>query len=174
LDAAFIDVGGGSSVLVDRLLEQGCSDITVLDISAPALLRSRERLGMASGNVVWLVEDITLFSPPRTYALWHDRAVFHFLTEPAHRRQYIAALKAGLQPGGQFLLATFSPEGPEQCSGLPVERYGVARITKTLGDAFRLLETCNETHQTPWGGKQEFAWYRFLFSPDDSPKKTPG
>ena len=159
--SAVIDAGGGSSVLVDCLLDLGYSDITVLDLSSSALAHCRQRLGDRSDKVKWLVKDITLFSPQRQYALWHDRAVFHFLTREQHRQRYVAALKEGLQPGGQIVMATFAVDGPEKCSGLPVERYDAKRLSKTLGEQFTLLETRTESHQTPWGGEQNFAWFRF-------------
>jgi SAM-dependent methyltransferase len=159
--SAVIDVGGGSSVLVDCLLDRGFSDITVLDLSAPALAHCQERLGDRSNRVKWLVEDITLYSPKRQYALWHDRAVFHFLTLAEHRQRYLEALKAGLAPGGHLVMATFALDGPEKCSGLPVERYDSNRLSETLGKAFSLLETRLESHRTPWGGEQRFAWFRF-------------
>jgi 2-polyprenyl-3-methyl-5-hydroxy-6-metoxy-1,4-benzoquinol methylase len=156
-----IDVGGGSSVLVDYLLNEGFSDITVLDVSEAALEHSRNRLGRKAAQINWVVEDLTRFSPQRQYALWHDRAVFHFLTKAADRRRYIAALTAGLKPGGHLVMATFALSGPEKCSGLPVVRYDATRMSKMLGSGFELLETLDEVHQTPWGGEQNFAWFRF-------------
>jgi cyclopropane fatty-acyl-phospholipid synthase-like methyltransferase len=156
-----IDVGGGSSVLVDYLLNQGFSDITVLDVSKPALAHSRHRLGRKAAQINWLVEDLTRFTPQRQYSLWHDRAVFHFLTRAADRQRYITALTAGLGQGGQLIISTFALDGPEKCSGLPVQRYDAAQLSKTLGSGFVLLETFDEVHKTPWGGEQKFAWFRF-------------
>ncbi len=156
-----IDVGGGSSVLVDYLLNQGFSDITVLDVSKPALAHSRQRLGSNAAQINWLVEDLTRFTPQRQYLLWHDRAVFHFLTRAADRQCYITALSAGLGPGGQLIMSTFALDGPEKCSGLPVERYDATRLSKALGSGFMLLETFDEVHKTPWGCEQKFAWFRF-------------
>lgn len=123
LDDAIIDVGGGASLLVDELLRRGFRDLSVLDIAINPLAVARARLGTRAAEVSWLVEDVTLWQPPRDrYALWHDRAVFHFLIEAADRQAYMRAVTRGLRPGGHLILATFAPSGPERCSGLPVQR----------------------------------------------------
>jgi SAM-dependent methyltransferase len=157
-----IDVGGGASYLIDELLNAGFCDLTVLDISGEVLGSLRERLGERAAGVTLLQEDITAFRPPRRYAVWHDRAVFHFLTEPGDRRGYIHALREGLQPNGHAIIATFGPAGPERCSGLPVVRYDASSLTKELGNEFRLVDSSLVTHQTPWGAEQQFLYCRFV------------
>ena len=122
---AIIDAGGGASTLVDNLLAEGFTDLSVLDISANALLKSQERLGDKAGKVTWIEADVTMFVPSRRYDLWHDRAVFHFLTEAADRDRYIDVVRGALKSGGNFVLATFGPQGPLRCSGLDICRYGV-------------------------------------------------
>ncbi len=118
-----IDVGGGASFLVDDLIEAGYRDVTVLDVSAAVLDQLRERLGAQAPKVSLLHEDITAFEPGSRYALWHDRAVFHFLVEGGDRDRYVGALHRALRPGGHLVMATFGPSGPERCSGLPTRRY---------------------------------------------------
>jgi trans-aconitate methyltransferase len=151
-----IDVGGGASLLVDRLVARGVADVTILDIAEPALKVSRDRLGPAGERVAWLAEDLLAWQPPRQYDLWHDRAVFHFLTEPADRARYLAVLRAALSPGGHAVVATFAPDGPEYCSGLPVARYGPADLADELG--LRLVREEREEHLTPAGVLQPFTW----------------
>lgn len=158
---ALIDVGGGASTLVDCLLEQGFTDLSVLDISERALEAAQTRLGLAEDHVNWIQADITEFVPRRTYRLWHDRAVFHFLTEASDRQAYLSALRQGLQPGGHLVIAAFALDGPEKCSGLPVRRYDEALMTDTLGADFRLLETRREGHRTPAGKMQQFRFYLY-------------
>lgn len=161
-DAPLIDVGGGASVLVDRLVLAGFTELSVLDISGLALSRARERLGDAADRVTWIEADITQFTPPRHYALWHDRAVFHFLTDSADRESYIAALNAGLSAGGHLIIAAFAIGGPEQCSGLPIVQYDAAKLQAELGAGFRLLETRQEAHITPAGKTQQFGYFRLV------------
>lgn len=156
--AALVDVGGGASSLVDQLLGRGWADLTVLDIAAAALDVTRARLGAAADAVRWLVADVTAWRPERAYAVWHDRAVFHFLTAPEQRAGYRAALAAGTAPGSLVILATFAPDGPERCSGLPVQCYAAAALAAELGPAFTLLREWRETHRTPSGGRQWFQW----------------
>jgi SAM-dependent methyltransferase len=156
--SAFIDVGGGASALAEALLARGWSDLTVLDIAEPALAVARERLGPDADRVSWLVADMTRWTPPRAFDVWHDRAVFHFLTAPADRDAYKEALRAGLRPGGLALIATFAPDGPERCSGLPVQRYDAAALAAELGPGFELLEGWREDHTTPGGAVQKFSW----------------
>jgi Methyltransferase domain len=159
--ASLVDVGGGASSLVDRLIERGWSDLTVLDIAAPALEVSRTRLGPAADRVHWLVADVTAWRPTRTYGVWHDRAVFHFLTEPEHRAAYRAAVEAGTEPGSHVVMATFGTDGPERCSGMPVQRYDAGGLAAELGPGFALGRAWRETHRTPGGNAQAFQWCVF-------------
>ena len=159
--SSFIDVGGGASTLVDALVARGWRDVTVLDIAAPALDAAKARLGAEADKVHWEVADITEWRPSRHYDVWHDRAVFHFLTRPAQRQAYRRALVAGLSRGGLLIMATFALDGPEKCSGLPVQRYDPARLAIELGSDFRLLDGWREKHVTPWGSRQSFNWCSF-------------
>ncbi|MCW8919776.1 MAG: class I SAM-dependent methyltransferase [Gammaproteobacteria bacterium] len=160
-----IDVGGGASVLVDNLLQRGYSRLAVLDISAKALDCIRQRLCDKAQQVEWFVTDVTNFTPPHRFALWHDRAVFHFLTDSEDRAKYIAVLQRALEPGAHLVIATFAPDGPAQCSGLPVERYDGVKIAQTLGESFQLLEQQSESHTTPAGGEQRFNYFLFRYQP---------
>lgn len=161
-DDAIVDVGGGASLLVDRLLDRGQSDITVLDIAETGLAVARARLGAKGAGVAWTVQDVTRWQPPPgRFRLWHDRAVFHFLIDEADRRGYLAALDRGLRAGGYLILAAFAPTGPERCSGLPVRRYSGESMQAVLGPGFRLLAERPETHPTPAGGRQDFTWCLF-------------
>jgi len=159
--SSLIDVGGGASNLVDALLEQGWQDITVLDIAAPALEAAKARLGPLADKVQWEVADITDWHPARKFGVWHDRAVFHFLTEPQQRKAYRRALLAGLAPGGLMIMTTFALDGPERCSGLPVQRYDAASLAEEMGDTLQLIDGWREEHVTPWGAKQSFNWCAF-------------
>ncbi|MDH3579382.1 MAG: class I SAM-dependent methyltransferase [Hyphomicrobiales bacterium] len=161
-DAAIVDVGGGASTLVDALLAAGYRNVSVLDVAATALSAARERLGDRASAVTWLEADITRWRPQSAYDLWHDRAVFHFLTRAADRAAYTEALEAALAPGGHAIIATFAPDGPEQCSGLPVERYSAESLAQELGPGFALAEVRHETHVTPGGGAQAFIYCRFV------------
>lgn len=160
---AIIDVGGGASRLVDGLLVDGFTDVTALDIAAAALQKSRARLEKDADKVHWIVADIVGWLPARRYRLWHDRAVFHFLTEPADRLAYRRALEAGLAPDGTAIIASFAPDGPERCSGLPVQRYSADTLAAELGSRFRLLERRAEAHTTPAGKLQHFQYSIFGF-----------
>jgi len=160
-DAGIIDVGGGASTLVDHLLEAGYLRLAVLDISHVALEHARTRLGEKAVRVEWMVADVTEFAPPHSFALWHDRAVFHFLTDAADRRKYLEALRRTVPPGGQVIIAAFTPHGPEKCSGLEVCRHDAASVCAELGAEFELLEHMEETHRTPWDMEQAFGYYRF-------------
>lgn len=164
-DASLLDVGGGASVLVDNLLLKGFSRVAVLDISAASLECARQRLGEKAGRVEWLVSDVTRFQPEHTYDLWHDRAVFHFLTDEKERQRYIEVLTSALHEGGYLVLATFALDGPEQCSGLPVERYDVDKMQAVLGEAFILLDSRREIHVTPDGKEQRFCYGLFRYLP---------
>lgn len=164
--ASIIDVGGGASILVDGLLARGFTDLWVLDLSAVALARARERLGAEAERVRWLEADVTQAELPAAYFdLWHDRAVFHFLTEPDQRSAYVAALGRALKPGGQVIMATFAEDGPSRCSGLPVVRYRPETLQAELGDDFELLHHEKEAHRTPAGAVQEFLYCRFRRRP---------
>lgn len=161
LDAPIIDVGGGASTLVDHLLERGYSDVAVLDISTPALLQAQARLGAAKARQVhWLPEDVTRFAPSRKYALWHDRAVFHFLMDDAARADYIAALRRSLASGGTAVLATFATDGPDRCSGLQVARYDVDTLSALFGSEFERMADGRDVHITPRGATQAFTYLR--------------
>jgi SAM-dependent methyltransferase len=156
-----IDVGGGASRLVDHLLAAGHTDLTVLDISEAALERAGARLGKAALKVNWLVADITAWKPRRLYRLWHDRAAFHFLTEPADRGAYRRALDAALTPGGAAIVASFALDGPERCSGLPVQRYSRETLAAELGTGYRLKSNQSEDHVTPLRRIQRFQYSVF-------------
>ena len=149
-----VDVGAGASLLVDALLEAGFTDVTVLDISASALDRVARRLGARAAGVRLVAADVTAFRGGRPYALWHDRAVFHFLTDPADREAYRESLRANLAPGGLVVLAVFAPDGPETCSGLPVRRYALADLVEAVGPGFTLVHGERRVHTTPWGAEQ--------------------
>jgi len=160
--ARILDVGGGASTFTDRLLAAGRRSISVLDISAEAIRRAQLRLGEQADLVEWFVADVRAFVPPHRWDLWHDRAAFHFLTEPQDRRAYLETLQRSLVPGGQLILATFSLDGPKKCSGLDVVRYSHATLSRELGEEFELLQTAEEIHTTPGGGSQAFVFCRFL------------
>jgi SAM-dependent methyltransferase len=160
-DAALIDIGGGASRLVDRLLALGYSDLTVLDISAAALRQVQERLGGRAAEVRWEVADVTRFEPGRPFGLWHDRAVFHFLTRPDDRRAYVDRLTQWVEPGGQVIIAAFAADGPRRCSGLDIVRYDAAKLGAELGGEFILQEEQREIHLTPAGREQRFGFYRY-------------
>lgn len=159
-EAYIIDVGGGVSTLVDYLLADEYKNIMVLDIAANSLQVSKQRLGSRADEVLWLISDITEFSPPVQVGLWHDRAVFHFLTEPSDRSRYRAVLNKTLMPGGFVIIAAFAPDGPTQCSGLDIVRYDAEKLMTEFGDGYRLLEQQSETHMTPGNRQQQFIYYR--------------
>lgn len=157
--AAIIDVGGGASTLVDDLLADGCSQLSVLDLSAAALAAVQQRLGAAANRVRWIEGDITRVALPRhAYDLWHDRAVFHFLTTPAQRHAYVAAVLHAVKPGGHVIVATFAEDGPTECSGLPVMRYDADALHAEFGAPFTLLAHEREEHHTPSGSTQKFIY----------------
>jgi ubiquinone/menaquinone biosynthesis C-methylase UbiE len=158
-NAALIDVGAGASVLVDHLLDEGYLDVTVLDIAKAALDLSRRRLGARADQVRWQVADVTEFLPDRSYDLWHDRAVLHFLTDPELRAAYRAALEQALLPGGHLVVGTFAMDGPTKCSGLEIVQYDAAKLLDLLGPEFILREEQKEAHVTPAGAIQQFAWF---------------
>lgn len=157
-DAAIIDVGGGESTLVDDLLQADYRNITVLDISARAIEVTRHRLGPLADRVHWLAADILEVQlPPKAYDIWHDRAVFHFLTDPADQGAYALSLRAALTPTGHVIVATFAPDGPDTCSGLPVQRYDADALAAALGFApDAIIRSERRVHTTPWGTEQPF------------------
>lgn len=157
--AAIIDVGGGASRLVDHLLEHGYSNLAVLDISAGAIAETQKRLGSRADRVEWFVDDITTFEAPRKYHLWHDRAVFHFLTHADDRVKYVQTLNRTLEPGGDVIIATFAIGGPQKCSGLDIEQYDEQKIQKVLGDDFELRDVKHELHRTPRNDEQAFIYF---------------
>jgi SAM-dependent methyltransferase len=159
--AAIIDIGGGLSPLAEFLLDVGYSRPTVLDISEDAIKTAKERIGKRQSLVDWIVADVTTEKLIRKFTLWHDRAVFHFLTSRADRERYIENVRTSLTAQGKILLATFSPNGPGQCSGLDVMRFDESALSTELGSEFRLLRSARHTHQTPWGRAQEFQYCLF-------------
>lgn len=160
--SAIIDVGGGASRLVDGLLDRGHNNVSVLDISAAALETARTRLGSRATAVRWIVADITQWSPPAVYDVWHDRAVLHFLTAETDRAAYLTCLRQGVCLGGLAVIGSFDLDGPEKCSNLPVQRYSPASLAALLGDGFQPLDSRAETHKTPWGSEQKFQFSSFL------------
>lgn len=157
-----VDVGGGASHLVDDLLAEGCSDLTVLDLSSSALAQARKRLGPAASKVNWIEADVTEAPfPNHKFAVWHDRAVFHFLTDAADRRSYIEQMRWAVRPGGYVIIAAFAPNGPSECSGLPVMRYSCRTLEVEFGVDFDLVERAAETHRTPFDTEQQFVYCRF-------------
>jgi len=162
LDAPIIDVGGGASVLVDFLCAQGYTNIGVLDISGTALALAKARLAEKANGVAWYDQDITGFIPPHRFAVWHDRAVFHFLTEKVDRERYVSVVKHALQPGGNLIIMAFAIGGPMQCSGLDIVQYDAEKLKAELGQEFELAEQGHEVHITPAGKEQNFAYFRFI------------
>jgi trans-aconitate methyltransferase len=161
-NAAIIDIGGGGpSALASELLDHGFADLSILDVSNDALERCRQRLGKRAEQVTWFQTDITRFVPTQQYDLWHDRAVFHFLTEPADQIAYVAAMKQGIKPAGYAIIATFAPDGPAQCSGLDVMRWSSEALAHAVGDTFVPIASVHENHQTPWGKPQAFTFCLF-------------
>jgi SAM-dependent methyltransferase len=155
--ASVIDVGGGESTLVDDLLARGDENVTVLDVSQAAIDVTKKRLRSAAGQVHWLVADITEAPlEPGTYDVWHDRAVFHFLTAREHRAAYVRQVGRAVKPGGHVIVSTFGPEGPTTCSGLDVIRYDAESLHDQFGVRFRLVESSKELHRTPFGTTQQF------------------
>ncbi len=151
-----IDVGGGASVLVDKLLDLPSEEIAVLDVSETALGKAKSRLGERAERVRWVVADVTKAPELGTFDVWHDRAVFHFLTDPADRRSYVELARQTVPEGGHLVIATFADDGPKQCSNLDVCRYDARSLAAELGEDFSLIRGAGETHTTPWGSSQAF------------------
>jgi SAM-dependent methyltransferase len=160
-DASIIDIGGGASRLVDALVDRNVRRITVLDLSAAALDAARQRLGNRATGVEWVVADVTIWEPSETYDLWHDRAAFHFLTDPADQSVYVDRLRKAVKPGGHAIIGTFALDGPERCSGLPIVRYDAASLSAILGTDFKLIDARRHDHATPWGAVQRFQFSTF-------------
>jgi hypothetical protein len=173
-DDSVIDVGGGASVLIDALLARGFGDVTVLDVSKAGLDIARRRLGSAADRVHWLRTDILTWQPQRTYRVWHDRAVLHFLTTGRAQRQYLHALHAATVTTAVAIFGCFAPDGPQQCSGLPVARYGPAELAAVLDKRWTLRAEDRERHTTPTGAIQPFTWAAFRRQPGDSSPAPPG
>ncbi len=161
--AAIIDVGGGASRLVDCLVAEDYADVTVLDIAEHALQKTQSRLGDLASRAHWIAADVTAWKPDRQYRLWHDRAVFHFLTDATERAAYRKNLEAALAPGGTAIIASFALEGPERCSGLPVQRYSPPTLATELRSKFRLIQHRLEAHHTPAGRIQQFQYSVFEY-----------
>lgn len=156
---AILDVGGGASTFVDDLLNEGYEQVTVLDLSAEALRASQARLGSRAHLVSWIEADITTVQlPENAYDVWHDRAVFHFLLEPEHRRAYVRAVQRSVKAGGHVIVATFAEDGPEKCSGLTVHRYSAEELHDEFGNSFALVHHEKEPHETPFGSIQNFVY----------------
>ncbi len=160
--AKIIDVGGGASVLVDKLLDQGFQNLTVLDISSKAMHYAQERLGRRAENVSWVEADVTEFESSVQYDVWHDRAVFHFLTDAEERTKYMRRLEAALKPGGHIVIAAFAIDGPLKCSNLDIERYSPEKIKTEFRDSFELVNSVSEVHITPWNKEQKFIYCYFI------------
>lgn len=160
--ASIIDVGGGASVLVDDLLANGYKDVTVLDLSASAIATAKERLGKAAGHVKWVEANILdLELPAAAYDIWHDRAVFHFLTDDKDRNRYVEQVLHAVKPGGVVIVATFAEDGPTECSGLPVMRYSAEQLHSEFGEPFMLVDHEKQSHHTPEGNEQKFVYCFF-------------
>jgi ubiquinone/menaquinone biosynthesis C-methylase UbiE len=162
LDSSIIDIGGGASTLIDDLLANGFSNLSVLDISAAALSTAKNRLGDMAGQVQWIEADIIQTDlPANSIDVWHDRAVFHFLTIADDQKTYIDAVLHSLKPKGHLIMATFAEDGPMQCSGLPIVRYTAEKLYAEIGDCFSLVKSIKESHQTPMGSVQQFIYCHF-------------
>ncbi|MBU3915419.1 methyltransferase domain-containing protein [bacterium] len=165
-DAPIIDVGGGCSSLVDCLCDDGYTNITVLDISEKALAQSQDRLGEKASRVKWCEEDITHFRSPHRFSLWHDRAVFHFLTNKSDRHEYVNVLKQTLEPNGHLIIAAFAIGGPKKCSGLKIVQYDAKKMLSELGEGFELVNEKDEIHITPAKTEQKFIYFQFIRKSD--------
>jgi 2-polyprenyl-3-methyl-5-hydroxy-6-metoxy-1,4-benzoquinol methylase len=160
-DASIVDIGGGASRLVDALVGEGFRSVTVLDVSEKALATARDRLGPKAKQVQWVIADVTGWRPDKSYDLWHDRAAFHFLTEPGDCAAYAECVQNTVRPGGHVIIGTFALDGPERCSDLPVLRHDAASIGAVIGPSFKLIESRRHDHRTPGGAIQRFQFSRF-------------
>ena len=160
-DTTIVDIGGGASRLIDSLVARGFRRVTVLDISQAALDAAKARLGEAASEVEWVAADVTRWSPAHSFDIWHDRAAFHFLTDPADRSAYMARLTQALAPRGHVVIGTFAIDGPEKCSGLPVNRYDAASLAGEFGEGFELVDSRRQDHATPWNAIQRFQFCVF-------------
>ena len=158
-----IDIGGGESRLIDQLIQRGLTCLAVLDVSRAAIERAQARLGDASHVPTWMVADVTDDWTLKPMDAWHDRAVFHFLTEPEDRRRYVDQARRTVKVGGTVIIATFAPDGPRKCSGLPVVQYSPESLARELGADFSLVQALPHIHQTPWGTAQSFQYSRFIY-----------
>ena len=160
-DSTIVDIGGGASLLVDRLLQQGYVDVIVVDVSEAAMDQARARLGPRAGTVTWIAADVRCLRLPRQVDVWHDRAVFHFLTDEADQQSYLSAVRRALRVGGHLVIATFGLDGPDRCSGLQVQRYDAGKLCGFFGSEFELVESLERLHLTPGGVSQEFTYAVF-------------
>ena len=156
-----IDIGGGASSLVDHLVGMDLERVAVLDVSGTALAEAKARLGTAANRVEWIVADVTRVEDLGSFGVWHDRALFHFLTDPSDRARYVRLSERTVAPGGTAIVATFAPDGPEMCSGLPVRRYGPDDLSDECGPRFALIDSERHVHQTPRGIEQPFVYASF-------------
>ncbi|MFM2134985.1 MAG: hypothetical protein RL021_385 [Bacteroidota bacterium] len=161
LSSKIIDVGGGDSFLVDRLLDKGYTDITVLDISEAAIQRAKQRLGSRGEKVNWVVSDVTRFTPNEKYDVWHDRATFHFLTDPAETGKYVEIVEASIAPGGKLIVGTFSETGPKKCSGIEIKQYSQEGLAAVFSKGFTKRSCMNVDHMTPSSTVQNFTFCSF-------------
>jgi 2-polyprenyl-3-methyl-5-hydroxy-6-metoxy-1,4-benzoquinol methylase len=159
--STIIDIGGGASRLVDALIDEGFEAVTVLDLSEKAITIAKARLGALGTRVQWVAADVTKWEPSETYDVWHDRAAFHFLTEPKDRVAYAERVHSAVRPGGYVIIGTFAPDGPERCSGLQIVRHDAASLSEMLGSEFDLIESRPHSHRTPTGATQRFQFSRF-------------
>ncbi len=165
--APIVDVGGGASTLADALILEGFSDITVVDISQRALSDAAARV--PDSAVAWVLSDVRDWRPTRSYALWHDRAAYHFLIDPGDQQHYWRTVREHLIPGGHVIIATFAEDGPQMCSGLPVQRYSHDELRAAIGPGFTVVAMDRETHLTPTGGEQRFIWLVATRTAPDQP-----
>jgi ubiquinone/menaquinone biosynthesis C-methylase UbiE len=159
--ALIIDIGAGASRLIDALLDKGFDAVSVLDVSDKALATAKARLGARASKVRWVVADVTKWEPSQTFDVWHDRAAFHFLTEPKDRAAYAERVSKAVGSGRHVIIGTFAPDGPERCSGLPIARHDAISLGEMLGPSFELVESRRHDHHTPMGGTQRFQFSRF-------------
>ena len=160
--ARIIDIGGGASTLVDYLLSTGYENISVLDISRSAIEQAKQRLGEHESRIQWLEKDITAFVAQQKFDLWHDRAVFHFLTDAEDRLSYVKTISSSLCSGSHAIIATFNIDGPKKCSGLEIVRYSTESLSAVFSENFQLVDTRTEEHRTPGGATQSFVYCRFV------------